>query len=110
MLRRLKIPAYSDPVTHWNFCKADWKHFCLLTGESVERLPPLDITNTKKAYQEICESLFIVAINNVSHQVIARTMCHAGIKSARLFIAPSSKPQWGLNSDRAALSLLPWCD
>ena len=28
-----------------NFRKADWKHFCLLTGESVERLPPPDRPN-----------------------------------------------------------------
>jgi len=27
-------------VKCWNFRKADWKRFCLLTGESVERLPP----------------------------------------------------------------------
>jgi len=35
-----KVPAHSDPVKHCNFRNADWKHFCLLTDESVERLPP----------------------------------------------------------------------
>ena len=24
---RLKVPAHSDSVWHWNFCEADWKHF-----------------------------------------------------------------------------------
>ena len=39
---RFKVPAHSDPVKRWNFRKAYWKRFCLLTGESVERLPPPD--------------------------------------------------------------------
>ena len=37
---RHKVPFHSHPVKCWNFRKADWKRFCLLTGESVERLPP----------------------------------------------------------------------
>jgi len=36
---KLKVPSHSDPVKRWNFREADWKRFCLLTGESVERLP-----------------------------------------------------------------------
>ena len=32
---RLKDPAHSDPGKRLNFRKADWKHFCILTGESV---------------------------------------------------------------------------
>jgi len=35
---KLKVPAHSDPVKRWNFRKADWKRFCLLTDQSVERL------------------------------------------------------------------------
>jgi len=46
---RLKVPAHSDPVRRWNFRKADWKRFCLLTDESVERLPPPDTSNMEKA-------------------------------------------------------------
>jgi len=34
-----------------------WNRFFLLTGESVERLPPLDTTDIEKAYQKLCESL-----------------------------------------------------
>ena len=49
---KLKVPAHSDPVKRWNFRKADWKRFCLLTSESVERLPPPDTKNIEKAYQE----------------------------------------------------------
>jgi len=41
---RLKVPTHSDSVKRWNFRKADWKGFCLLTGESVERLLPPDRT------------------------------------------------------------------
>jgi len=57
----LKVPAYSDPVKRWNFRKADWKRFCLRTGEWVERLPPPDTTNIEKAYQELYESLIFAA-------------------------------------------------
>jgi len=52
-----KVPAHSDPVKRWNFRKADWKRFCLLTGESVERLPPPDTPDIERAYQDFCESL-----------------------------------------------------
>jgi len=34
---KLNVPAHSDPVKRWNSCKANWKRFCLLTDESVER-------------------------------------------------------------------------
>ena len=58
---KLKVPAHSDPVRHWNFRKADWRHFSLLTDESVERLPPLDTLNIERAYQDFCESLLSAA-------------------------------------------------
>jgi len=58
---RSKVPAHSDPVKGWNFHKADWKRFCLLTGESVERLPPPDTTDIERAYQDFCESLLSAA-------------------------------------------------
>ena len=60
---RFKVPAHSDPVKRWNFRKTDWKGFCVLTatGESVERLPPPDISNIERAYQDFCESLLSAA-------------------------------------------------
>ena len=50
--KKLKVPAYSDPVKRWNFQKADWKCFCHLTDESVERLPRLDTSNIERSYQD----------------------------------------------------------
>ena len=58
---KLKVPAHSDPVKRWNFSKADWKRFCLLTDESVERLPPPDTSNIEGTYQDFCESLLSAA-------------------------------------------------
>jgi len=58
---RFKVPAHSDPVKPWKFRKADWKRFCLLTGESVERLPPPETLNIERAYQDFCESLLSAA-------------------------------------------------
>jgi len=57
----LKVPVHSDPVKRWNLRKADWKRFCLLTDESVERLPPPDTSNIERAYQNFCESLLAAA-------------------------------------------------
>jgi len=48
-------------MKRWNFRKADWKRFCLLTDESVERLPPPDTSNIERAYQDFCESLLSAA-------------------------------------------------
>jgi len=59
---RHKVPAHSDSVKHWNFRKADWKRFFLLTGESVERLPPPEDTlNIERAYQDFRESVLSAA-------------------------------------------------
>ena len=58
---RFKVPAHSDPVKCWNFRKADWKCTCLLTGESVERLPPPDTSDIERASQDFCESLLSAA-------------------------------------------------
>jgi len=58
---KLKVPTHSDPVKHWNFRKADWKWFCLLTDESVERLLPPGTSNIERAYQDFCKSLISAA-------------------------------------------------
>ena len=58
---KLKVPAHSDLVKRWNFHKADWKRFCLRTGESIERLPPPDTPDIERACQDFCESLLSVA-------------------------------------------------
>jgi len=89
------VPAHSDPVKRWNFRKADWKRFYLLTDESVQRLPPPDTSNIEMAYQDFCENL-LSAAKQCTHVTAGRTMCLAGTKSARPSIAPLSEPQWGL--------------
>jgi len=47
---KLMVPAHSDPVKRWNFRKADWTLICLITDESVKRLPPPDTSNIEVAY------------------------------------------------------------
>jgi len=93
---QFKVPAYSDLVKHWKFHKADRKCFCLLTGESVERLPLPDTTKIEKAYQEILGRACYLQLNNLSHMAVTKIMCHVGTKSARPFIVPTPKSQWGL--------------
>jgi len=76
---RLKVPAHSDPVKRRNFLKADWMRFCLLTGESVERLPPPDTLKINRAYQDFCESLLSAAKQCfrmlMRYYVIFRSLC-----------------------------------
>jgi len=64
---RFKVPGHRDPVERWNFRKADWKHFCILTGESIERLPPPDTPDIERTYQDFCESLLSVAKLCIPH-------------------------------------------
>jgi len=51
---------------------------------------------TLKGHTRIFARAYYPRPNNVSHVADRRTMCHAGTKSARPSIAPSSEPQWGL--------------
>ena len=90
-----KVPAHRDPVKRWNFRKADWKRFCLLTSESVERLPPPGTPNIERAYQDFCKCLLFFA-----KQCIPRGRRKNYVpcwdKECKASIAPSSEPQWGL--------------
>jgi len=56
---RLKVHVHSDPVKRWNFRKADWKRICLLTGESVERLPPPDTTKSRRHAKKFARACYL---------------------------------------------------
>ena len=92
---KLKVPAHSDAVKRCNFRKAYWKRFCLLTDESVERLPH-PAHQILRGHTRIFARAYFLRPNNVSHMAAGRTVCHAGTKSARPSIAPLPEPQWGL--------------
>jgi len=104
---RLKIPAYSNPVKCWNFHKADWKCFCLLTGDSVERLSPLDTTNIEKAYHEFCKSLLFAAKQCIYPMRPSQELCAIWDKECKTVYHSFLRAPLGTNSDRAASSLLP---
>jgi len=100
---RLKVPAHSNPVKRWNFRKADWKRFCLLTGESVERLPPPD--TPERAYQDFCESLL-----SATKQCIPRGRRKNYVpcwdKECEPLYRSFIRAPVGTDSDRAASSLV----
>jgi len=74
-----KAPAVTTSALHHNAAKThgscpqrpgealellqvpDWKRFCFLTGESIERLPPSHTPKNERAYQDLCESLLFAA-------------------------------------------------
>jgi len=49
-----------------------------------------------RGHTRIFARVYYLQLNNVSHMIAGRIMCHAGTKSVRPSIAPSSEPQWGL--------------
>jgi len=49
-----------------------------------------------RGHARIFVRAYLLWLNNVSHLAVGRTMCHAGTKTVRPSIAPSSEPQRGL--------------
>ena len=102
---RLKVPAHSDPVIRWNFRKANCKHFCLLTGGSVERLPPSDPPDIERAHQDFCESLLSAAKQCIP---CGRRKNYVSCwdKECETLYRSFTRAPVGTDSDRAASSLL----
>ena len=95
---RLKVPAHSNPVKRWSFHKVDWKRFCLLTGESVERLLPPDTPNIERATRSFARAHY-PRLNNAGYLTWTSEDLCAMLGQrvrARPSIASSSEPQWGL--------------
>ena len=92
---KLKLPAHSDPVKRWNFRKADWKRFCLLTDESVERLPPL-AHQILRGHTRIFARAYYLWPNNVSHVAVGRTMLGQRMRDhlSLLHLSPSGDWLW----------------
>jgi len=93
---RFKVPAHSDPVKRWNFRKADWKRFCPLTGESVERSPPPDTPDIERAYQDFCESLLSAAKQCIIPRGRRKNYVPCWDKDCETLYHSLSEPQWGL--------------
>ena len=102
---RFKVPAHSDPVKRWNFRKADWKGFCLLTDESVESLPTPDASNVERAYQDFCESLLSAAKQRIPR---GRHMNYVPCwdKEYETLYHSFTRAPVGTDPDRVALALL----
>ena len=102
---RFNVPVYSDPVKRWNFHKADWKHFCPLTGESVERLPLPDTPDIERAYQDFCESL-LSATKQCFPRGHRKNYVPCWDKECETLCRSFIRAPVGTDSDRAASSLL----
>jgi len=100
-----KVPAHSDLVKRWNFRKADWKRFCLLTGESVERLPPPDTPDIERACQDFRKSLLSVAKQCIPRGS-RKNYVPCWDKGCETLYRSFIRAPVGTASDRAASSLL----
>jgi len=98
---RLKVLAHSDPVKRWNFRK----RFCLLTDESVERLPPSDTLNIERPYLDFCENLLSAAKQCIPRGRRKNYVLCWDKESETLYRFFVRAPV-GTDSDRAASSLL----
>ena len=83
-----------------------WKCFCLLTGESVERLPPPDTLDIERAYQNFCESLLSAAKQYPtwpSEELCAMLRQRVPDLLSLLYLSPSGDCLW-----QSHLILLSW--
>jgi len=103
-LPTLKVPAHSGPVKCWNFRKAGWKRFCLLTDESLERLLPPNKPNIERAYRDFCDSLLSTAKRCIP---CGRRMNYVPCwdKECETLQRSFIRGQVGTDFDRAAFSL-----
>ena len=62
---KLVVPVPSEPVKRWNFRKANWKHFRLLTNKSTRHLPSPNTTKVDEAYQDFCNVLVNAAKKSI---------------------------------------------
>jgi len=62
---KLKVPAHSDAVKRWNFRKAGWKRFCLLTDPL--RDCHLRTHQTLRGHTRIFVRAYYLGPNNASH-------------------------------------------
>ena len=92
-------------MKRWNFCKTKWKCFCLLTGESVERLLPRDTPNIQRAYQDFYEKL-VFAAKQCTPCGCRKNYVPCWDKECKTFYHSFIRAQVRTGSDRAALSLL----
>ena len=56
-------PQYQ--VNQWNFRKADWNHFSLLTNEAMQSLTSSTTTNIKEDYQVFCSAVIKAAKRSI---------------------------------------------
>ena len=70
IMLQLIQPTPSKPVLRWNFHKANWEQYYLITEEAVKDLPPPDRNDVNQTYQAFCELLISVA-----KKIIPRGYC-----------------------------------
>lgn len=61
----LVAPTSSKPVRRWNFRKADWDKFKLLTNQATQTLPPPDSKDSDSSYKAYCNMLINAAKQSV---------------------------------------------
>ena len=61
------VPIPSTPVKRWNFRKADWNHYCVLTDQSAVQLTSPDTSNADEAYQDFCNVIIAAAKKTIPH-------------------------------------------
>ena len=91
---KLVAPVPSEPIKQWNFRKADWNHYSLLTNEAMQSLTSSSTTNVEEACQDFCSAIIEAAKRSIPHGR-RNSYIPCWIKSVRVFIAPSWTPPTG---------------
>ena len=64
---RFAMAVPSMPVKRWNFCKAKWSHYIVLTNKFAKTLLQPDSLDVDVAYQDFCNTIKKAAKKAIPH-------------------------------------------
>ena len=94
----------SMPVKRWNFRKAKWSHYIVLTNKFPKTLLPPDTLDVDAAYQDFCNT-----IKKAAKKTIPRGYRNNHIRVGIRSVNPSIKPFCRLHRETTQVCLLQLC-
>ena len=61
MVSKNLTPVPSEPYRRWNFRKANWEQYSLITNKLSQDLLPPDTSSVDEAYEDFCSTIFAAA-------------------------------------------------
>ena len=106
---KLAHPKPSKPVKRWNFRKANWDHYSILTNKLAKSIPPSESQNIDQVYQCFCNVISTAAKKCIPRGRRSNHMPCWDAECEDLYQHFLQSPG-GPDSDRAATALLTRLD